>query len=747
MPPDNPGLFNALLLVRTCSALLLVISTTAALLALPQGTEAAVAFDTVGPSAAGTGGGPNPPAAVSNPITWSHTVSATGTNRVLVVGLSLGITSGGTAAPTVAVTYGGVAMTKFARYHVDSSDSDADTAGFIELYYLVAPPRGTNSVSVSLSNIVNVNLLEVETGSISFTGVSQTNPVVRSNTARGNSAAPSITVNNTNSGNMLVDILGSGTDITGVGGSQNNRWLKNIDSQSTAGNGAQSTKTGGGTATLSYTTANDKWAIIALELNSATTLSKPPNNLGLVGYWSFNEGTSTTATDFSGNRNTGTLTTNGGSLPTWTNGKLGKALSIASVDQSYVNVSSNNTLTISGSHTISAWVRPTAIPSSGEFSTIAGKYGTLNNVNYALFLDNAALSAGDGIGFIFYNDGTCWAKFSSTPQIGRWYHLVGVFDTNATTMTLYVNGVQQAQSGTCSLPTGTGEFWIGRDRGTSLGYWDGTIDEVRVYNRALSASEVAKLYQSGALKINASSADLDNGSSLENGLVAHWTFDGKDLTDKVYDVSGQGNHGVITTSDGSAHTATTSMKVLGKLGQALRFVDFGGGDGDVVDIPNSGSVADNLTNMSIGVWFKAPVGAGNNMFVTKLNIGPFRGWSFGVVSAGHIEFQTSQDDTNYHGSITTSTYDDNQWHYAVAALSGGANGTITIYVDGASQSAVSDDSGAPSSYSAPHDIWMGNHILGADFNGPLDDIRIYNRALSPAEVQQLYKLGTVIIRP
>ncbi|MFA6050578.1 MAG: hypothetical protein WC761_05270, partial [Candidatus Paceibacterota bacterium] len=96
-------------------------------------------------------------------------------------------------------------------------------------------------------------------------------------------------------------------------------------------------------------------AIFALASSaSAATLSKPSNNLGLVGYWSFEDATSTASvgtkvTDFSGRGNTGTLT-NG---PTWTDGKKGKALSFdGSNDEvttatNYGNTASLNTLTVS----------------------------------------------------------------------------------------------------------------------------------------------------------------------------------------------------------------------------------------------------------------------------------------------------------------------------------------------------------------------------------------------------------------
>ena len=87
----------------------------------------------------------------------------------------------------------------------------------------------------------------------------------------------------------------------------------------------------------------------------AAVLSKAPNNLGLVGYWSFNEGTSTIALDYSGNKNKGTLV-NG---PTWVNGKQGKALSFDGVN-GYVNIGdpANGVLDVgTNDFTVSVWAK------------------------------------------------------------------------------------------------------------------------------------------------------------------------------------------------------------------------------------------------------------------------------------------------------------------------------------------------------------------------------------------------------
>jgi len=67
---------------------------------------------------------------------------------------------------------------------------------------------------------------------------------------------------------------------------------------------------------------------------------------------------------------------------------------------------------------------------------------------------------------------------------------------------------------------------------------------VRLYNRALSAVEAAALYKSGASRTGASSATLNNGSTLTSGLVGYWTFDGSTInwnTGLAADSSGTGN--------------------------------------------------------------------------------------------------------------------------------------------------------------------------------------------------------------
>jgi hypothetical protein len=306
-------------------------------------------------------------------------------------------------------------------------------------------------------------------------------------------------------------------------------------------------------------------ALFPHSTDAATTLVKPPNNLGLVGYWSFNEGSSTRATDFSGNGNTGTTTSPG--IPTWTSGKRGAALDFDGTDD-YVGVASSTSLSPTSAVTIAArvyardWNDTGKIVCKKNVSDLLPDYCLTTTQTGGAHL-RVMVTGTDGL---FLSDFTDIA----VPSTSAWHHIVATFDSSATSV--YVDGVYQGGEtpNAGAIRTNGGVLNIGSTDfavNGALDGFNGKIDEVRVYNRALTASEVARLYQSGAVKINASSADLDNGSSLEKGLIAQWTFDGPDLTDKVYDRSGQGNNGYFVNAGGS----TSTSKVQGKLGQAVAF--------------------------------------------------------------------------------------------------------------------------------------------------------------------------------
>lgn len=209
----------------------------------------AVAFDAVGPSSAGTS------ASFANALSWSHTCS--GSNRILIVGITVGYFFSNSNTDTVTVTYNSVAMTSLGR--VKSANQNN---GYVEMFALFAPATGANTVAVSVSSIATPTT--IVGGSVSFTGASQSNPTTIA-TSYGTSGASVSSISAgvaTASTGMVVDAVCTGTSVTSS--TQTNRWLDNAASNSGAGNGAMSTAAGtGSTVTMGYSVSSDWSAIIA----------------------------------------------------------------------------------------------------------------------------------------------------------------------------------------------------------------------------------------------------------------------------------------------------------------------------------------------------------------------------------------------------------------------------------------------------------------------------------------------------
>jgi len=86
------------------------------------------------------------------------------------------------------------------------------------------------------------------------------------------------------------------------------------------------------------------------------------------------------------------------------------------------------------------------------------------------------------------------------PEAGRWYHLVGVRDSVDGELRLYVDGELAGTTSAClsdATPTGTTVIGRGKFGGNPVDYLDGTVDQVHLYDRALSATEIRALYESG----------------------------------------------------------------------------------------------------------------------------------------------------------------------------------------------------------------------------------------------------------
>ena len=214
---------------------------------------------------------------------------------------------------------------------------------------------------------------------------------------------------------------------------------------------------------------------------------------GLLGWWKFDDGSGTVANDSSGNGNHGNLT-NG---PIWTTGKIGGALSFDGVDDKVVT---NNFLGIGGANprSISAWIKTTSL------NAVICSWGTMAPTEKWVFRVQNTAGVSGAIRTEIFNG----VKVGSLPvNNGTWFFVSSILHPNTTNISHllhYVNGNLESASFNDSSVVNTtlsSKFKIGKgldgDNYLSSSPFHGVIDDVRIYDRALSAAEVQALYNLG----------------------------------------------------------------------------------------------------------------------------------------------------------------------------------------------------------------------------------------------------------
>jgi hypothetical protein len=218
----------------------------------------------------------------------------------------------------------------------------------------------------------------------------------------------------------------------------------------------------------------------------------------LVSLWKFDEGSGTTAYDSAGN-NDGNIIGD----PNWTTGQIDGALSFDGVDD-YVNCGNDNSLAITNNLTIAAWVKRTGAGSSNEI--IVSKYNGGQH-SYRLFFHSTDvvrwwLSKDGGTNNRAYLDSTI------TITDTNWHFIAATFESG--TLKIYIDGVDKTGSGEGNISSifeSTEPLFIGQENSSS--YFNGLIDDVRIYDRALSAEEVMAIYAADQPVIGLSAIEFE----------------------------------------------------------------------------------------------------------------------------------------------------------------------------------------------------------------------------------------------
>lgn len=485
----------------------------------------------------------------------------------------------------------------------------------------------------------------------------------------------------------------------------------------------------------------------------------------LVGYWNFDADDNTTAWDFTGENNDGSYEGNaysGGSSP------YGDALVLDGAGD-YIDLPSN-TGDYTDNFTIVSWFKTTQ---SGGRPAISRRVN-LGVIQYDIYISPD--------GNISFYDGV--VSISTTVvNDGNWH--MGVWMINGSNSKIYSDGVV-ALNFSADITGDAGQANIGSFSNGGNGNFDGSIDEVMIFNTALNSSQILDIYNNQSLRFqspdniylkqfnqtltneNQVNVTLNTQSNLDssiqagigqwdislgynntdmnataNGLVSYWHFD-EDYWDgtsgEVIDVMGLNNGTAVADANSSA---------AGRYGKAGAF----DGNGDYVDLGDDPDFDFERTdNFTVSAWIKSDSQTAQMIYSKMEGSGNYQGFLFGIYWGGEVgdrgklifNLRNSYLDTNLLQTCSTNIVNDGNWHYVVATYNGTSNiFGVSLFIDGQRETLTSttDSLSLTTVTSSPANIGGRNSEGSWPFNGAIDEVMIYNRSLSADEVKELYIKG------
>ncbi len=230
-----------------------------------------------------------------------------------------------------------------------------------------------------------------------------------------------------------------------------------------------------------------KWIrIVALMIWGCCSLTSwAQTDAGLVGWWQMDGLFDGIAVDSSGYEHHGLILGD----PAWVEGLLGQALQFDGSDD-YVDCGAHAQLNVLDDVTVTAWIKP---GDNNQDRKLFGNMGANGGFKLAIYKNNKVeLAVRDTSGQVVVNRNV---NGGTVIPAGTWVHVAGVYSVQGQTLTTYVNGQIDRSLPLDNMVMGVPaeSFKIGRDPATAGYYFNGAMDEVRVYNRVLTDTEIAQL--------------------------------------------------------------------------------------------------------------------------------------------------------------------------------------------------------------------------------------------------------------
>ncbi len=440
---------------------------------------------------------------------------------------------------------------------------------------------------------------------------------------------------------------------------------------------------------------------------------------GLVGHWTLSE------EDYNTNGNRvidKTPYSNHGinynaTFDTDRHGKSGGAMSFDGINN-YVNLGNNNILSLGSVGTISIWAKPNrdypSDSSSYSFRGLLGKVAGGGSGEQSYFIDwygtNSIRILRFGIGNLA---GLTSASVSNFDFNNKWVHILGAW--NGTQTMLWVDGIlRNTQNSDRSPQVLSNNLNIG----TVFSRWDGQIDDVRIYNRTLSADEISLLYNSYSPQSGGDT--LQKGLILDMPLTSQYTKTNTPGSQIMTDRTPYGN-------DGQNYGATISS-------EGASFIE----ESDYISV--SGAFLNNINSLTLSTWIKA----------NTLCEGTRTDWDIFLSRTdpwGYIGFNRSG--SNFYprfrlvvGGVTkivssAESVKVGEW-YHVTGVYDGFN--LKIYVNAREKGAIS---ASGNTATVASNFIIGDYTTGFTVspNALMSGVKVYNRALSEDEIKLLYTQG------
>ena len=425
---------------------------------------------------------------------------------------------------------------------------------------------------------------------------------------------------------------------------------------------------------------------------------------GLVGWWPFNGN----ANDESGNGNNGTV--NGATL---TEDRFGNAEAAYSFNgSSTINVLTSSQLSTSNTNemTVAVWAYKTDGLTRGHI--LGKRINCVNQIDFQIgYCVSGVCGCGtcvEGLGF----GGTSTYVYNETFFSANSWHLVtGTLRDNV--WKIYIDGVlSNSVEGAANNPSNSADLIFGGSG--QCDRWNGLIDDIAIWNRALTQEEITALYTGEPVSPPAACNPLP--SNLQQGLVGYWPFCGN-----ANDESGNGN-------DGTVNGATLTEDRFGNAESAYELTEY---SNNIIFTNNPQFDFSEANDLTLSYWLKRT--SGNIYSLYKYDNGYPDNSDFAISAGPETSLNLIGDGTN---SIPFEVNGD-EWEQVTAIFSRDSNQT-KLYVNGllVLQGTLNyNQSSSSSPFAVNFAAGIQNYTTGL---GKIDDIAIWNRALTPEEITALY---------